>query len=154
MKTQHFLAAAAAFVLVFLMDYLWYGMLMRDFYTPMPNEREMPDFAWLAPGVLLYCLGLVYFYDKGFGVKDQYSSYSVKFGIWVTVMIWLSMALIWHGILTDTGTMTELLVDVLFRLVQTILVALVIGKVLGKGGRGPGDGSGGQGDALRPPGGG
>ena len=153
MKTQHLLAAAAAFALVFVMDYLWYGMLMKDFFTPMPNQREMPDFAWLVPGVLLYCLGLVNFYDKGYRANENYMSYSINFGIWVTVLVWLSMALIWHGVLSESGSLTEMIVDIVFRLVQTVLVALVIGKVLGKGGRGPGDGSGGGGDALRPPGG-
>ena len=152
MKTQHFLAAAAAFVLIFIMDWLWYGMLMKDFFSPMAGMRDEPDFMWLVPGTLIYCLGLVYFYDKGFGAKDQYMPYSIRFGLWATLLVWVSMGLIWMGLLTEPH-LNETLIDIVFRLVQTVLAGLIIGKVLGKGGRGPGGDGGGQGDALRPPGG-
>jgi hypothetical protein len=146
MKIQkHVIAALVATGIIFLLDYLWYMVLMADFFSEMPGQKAMPDFVWLVLGLFIYSLALVYFYDKGQKGGEERMAYSLHFAIWTTLLVWLSMTFIWYSLM-DGMSMTEGLVDTVYRFVQTVIVgiavAMVTGRPMGKRGK---SGSGGDG---------
>ena len=118
------IGAIITFVIFFLTDLLWYGMLMKDSMTPMPGARAEPLMMYMIFGMLLYSIAFVYIYLQGVG-KGSPAGEGARYGIWVTVLMWLPLAFIFYG-LTDYAPLQEHLSEGVFRLVQAVVMGVVV----------------------------
>jgi len=130
MKIQKLLiATVAGTVFLFLIDWVWYGMLMKDSMV-MPNARvdangqHMPDFMWLVISYLVFSLAFVSIYGKLSGGSSKVNS-GLNYGIWVGVMVGLAMNLMWYS-LTTMMTMNQVLMDGAYSIVKYIILGIIV----------------------------
>jgi hypothetical protein len=116
--------------------------LMANYFTPMAGAREMPEFVWLVLGLLIYSVAFVHIYGKGAG-SDSKVNEGMRFGVWATLLAWAPMGLIWYALL-DFAPISEYLVDIVYRLLQMIIVGILVAHLTGIPGGG-GDREGGKG---------
>lgn len=138
------IAIVVSTVFQFLLDYLWYGMIMMDNMTPMPNARTEPDMMWLILSYIIFSLAFVYIYTKGVE-HDTKLNQGMKYGIWVTILTSVAMGFLWHG-LTTSPPLSERLMDMGYSLVKYILLGILVayatGLPGGTRGKGAGEGDG------------
>lgn len=147
MKIQKLaIATVVGTVFLFLLDWLWYGMLMKD-SMEMPNQRPEPDFMWLVISYIVFALAFAAIYTAwsgGSGASSKVNA-GLNFGIWTGVMIGLGMNLMWFS-LTTTITLSQALTDGGFTIVKYILLGIIVayatGVPGGGGDRGKATGSG------------
>ncbi len=141
------LGAVAVTAFIFVIDYLFYGIIMSDFFTVEENQREMPLFLLLIVGIFFFAFPFVHFYPKVAGNTSK-ASEGFKYGAIIALMVFVPMAFIMHGVYDWNGSTTEMVVDSIFRIVQIgicgIIVAYIYNIPSGIGGR-PGK-TGGGGD--------
>ncbi len=78
------IGAVVAFVVMFLLGYLWHVVLMADFYQNNHGEigavdRETPMLFYIGLGYLSLCLVMAYIYPKG-AEGDNHIMDGIKFG--------------------------------------------------------------------------
>ncbi len=133
MKIQKIaIAAVVAAVFMFLTDWLWFGMLMKDSMTPIPNARPEPLMVWLALGMLIYSFAFAYIFVAGRGSGSAIAE-GARFGFWATLFAWIPMGFVWYG-LTSGAPMSEYLTEDVFRLVQMVIMGIIVGYMTGMGG--------------------
>lgn len=131
MKIQKLaIAALVGTVFLFLIDWVWYGMLMKDSMT-MPNARPEPDFMWLVISYIVFSVAFVSIYGAWNGGSNKVNS-GLNFGLWIGIMVGLSMNLMWFS-LTTTITLNQALMDSAYSIVKFILLGIVIAYVAGSG---------------------
>jgi hypothetical protein len=142
MKIQKLaIAAVVGTVFLFLVDWLWYGMLMKDQMT-MPNARPAPDMMWLVLSYIIFSVGFVSIYGSWAKGGSKVSS-GLNFGIWTGIMVGLAMNLMWFS-LTTSVTLNQALMDAVYTIVKYILLGIVVAYATGipGGDRGKDTGSG------------
>ena len=135
------IGAVVSTIFIFLLDYVWYMVLMKDYFTMSPDAREQPMFLWLIIGLLIFSVAFVYIYIKGAegGTPVQQG---MRFGVWAALFMWVPMNLIWYA-LTSTAPLNEYLVDSVYRIVQMVVLGIIVAYVTGvPGTRGKGAGGG------------
>ncbi|HZV43258.1 MAG TPA: DUF1761 domain-containing protein [Saprospiraceae bacterium] len=132
-------AVLVAFVFFFLTDYLWYGMLMKP-DTPMPGMRAEPNMVYMILGMLIYCYAFVTFYSRTAGPGTPVNE-GARFGFWACLFVWIPMGLVWFGLL-EYGTISDTIIEMVFRLVQAAVMGIIVGYLSGGGARGKGIGGG------------
>ena len=105
---------------------------------------------------VLFSVAFVSIYTKAAGSGSKMSE-GVNFGIWTTVLVSLSMGLMWYA-LSDLSTLSETLIDVGFSLVKFVILGVIVaylvtengerGKATGGGERGKATGGGERGKAT------
>ena len=132
MKIQKLaIAVLVGTAFLFLIDWVWYGMLMKDSMT-MPNARPEPDFMWLVISYIVFSIGFVSIYGSWNGGNSKVNS-GLNFGLWVGIIVGLAMNLMWYS-LTTTVTLNQALMDSAYSIVKFILLGIVIAYVAGAGG--------------------
>ncbi len=126
-----------AFIYIFFLDYLWYGILMRDFFTSTGADRDMPIFPWLILGTLIMAYAFCYIYYKGREKEKPVVAQGIRYGIMICLLMFIPMALIRYAVM-DYAPFSEYLVDTLFRVVQIIILGVIIAKFFGLEGARPG----------------
>ena len=143
MKIQKLaIAAVVSTVFLWLIDYLWYVVLMADKMTPIPNARPMPDMMILVLSYLIFSVAFVYIYGKG-AEEGTKVSQGMKYGIWVTLLVSLSMGLMWYS-LTTSPPLSQHLTEAVYGLVKYIILGILVAYLTGIPG-GTRDGKGGTG---------
>ena len=121
-----------AFVFIFLLDYLWYGVLMNDFFTRVPEvDREMPLFPWLILGTLIMAYAFCRLYLKGRTSDATVNAQGIQHGILVVLLVFVPMALIRYGVQSHAA-LSEYLIDLVFRVVQFIVLGIIIANYFGQ----------------------
>ncbi len=139
MKIQKLaIAAVAGTVFLFLIDWLWYGMIMKDSMS-MTGARPMPDFMWLVISYIVFSVAFVSIYGSWNGGGSKVNS-GLNFGLWVGLMVGLAMNLMWYAT-TTLVTLNQALMDSVYSIVKFILLGIVIAYVAG-GGHGDRQGGG------------
>jgi hypothetical protein len=129
MKIQKLaIGAAAATVFLFLVDYVWYAVLMKDSMN-MPNARPEPDFMWLVISYIVFSVGFVSIYGAWSGGSSKVNS-GLNFGIWTGIMVGLGMNLMWYS-LTTSVTLNQAFMDAAYTIVKYILVGIVVAYATG-----------------------
>ncbi len=123
------LGAIVAFVIMFLTDWLWYTMIMKDKMTHWSGERPEPLMMWLILGVLIYCVAFVYIFSKGVGSGAPVGE-GARYGFWVTLLAWLPMGFVWYS-LNSTSPLPEYLIDSVYRLVQAVVMGIAVAYLAG-----------------------
>jgi hypothetical protein len=128
------ITAVVLAVFMFLTDWLWFGMLMKDSMTPIPNARTEYLYVWMGLGMLIYGFAFAYIFVMGRGSGSAVSE-GVRFGFWATLFAWVPMGFVWYG-LTSATPMSEYLTEDVFRLVQMMIMGIMAGYLTTVGHRG------------------
>ena len=134
------IGAVVSTIFIFLLDFVWYGILMKD-NAPSPDMRPEPLFLWLIIGTFIFSVAFVYIYIKGAegGTPVQQG---MRFGVWAALFMWVPMNLFWYALMS-TGELNDYLVDSVYRIVQMVVLGILVAYVTGvPGSRGKGTGGG------------
>lgn len=128
------ISAVVIAVVMFLTDWLWFAMLMKDSMTPIPNERPEYLYVWMLLGMLIFGFAFSYIFNMGRGSGSAVSE-GARFGFWATLFAWVPMGFVWYG-LTSATPLQEYLTNDVFRLVQMVILGIIAGYMTGMGHRG------------------
>ncbi len=120
-----------ATVFFFLTDWLWYGMLMKP-ATPMPGMRPEPIMWYMILGMAIYSYAFVTLYSKTSGSGTPVNE-GARFGLWASLLVWIPMGFIWYG-LVDYGTLSDSIIEMVFRVVQMSILGIIVAYLAGGGG--------------------
>lgn len=129
------IAGIAGGVVYFLLGWLVYGMLLKDFMasnmntTIMRPETEMIWWAMIASNIL-YGVFFAYIFNRWANITTL--SAGVTAGGILSLLLGLSMSLGFYAYSTMYGTMTGMAVDIIVSVVMGAIVGGVVGLVLGK----------------------
>ncbi len=123
------LAVVVAAVFMFLMDWIWYGMLMKDYFSVMPGAKPMPDMMWLILGIVIFSFAFVSIYAKGVSGGTPVGE-GARYGLWITLLVFVPMGFIYYSMLTY-APLTEYLVDMVYRAIQLVIMGILVAYVTG-----------------------
>jgi hypothetical protein len=141
MKIQKLaIGAVVATILLFLLDWVWYGMIMKDSMT-MPGMRPEPDMMWLVLGYLVFSIGFVSLYSAWSGGASKVNA-GLNFGLWAGIMVGLGMNLVWFSLSTNM-TLSQAITDAIYTIVKYIIIGIAVAYATGHPGGHRGKDSGG-----------
>ena len=145
--TKLLICTVVSTVYVFALDYLFYGILMTDFFSDC-CMNEMPNMLFLILGMAIFSLVFCLMYPKGVEGTNK-TQQGLRYGIMVAFLVFVSGGFIWYSLFpTETcGELSEYLVDMIFRIVQIGLLGIIVAHISGV----TYSGSRGKGDILPPP---
>ncbi len=117
-------------VVAFILDYLCYGLLLRDVFMPATGcEREWPDFVWLIPGLLVILFGFTYIYLKGVegGSKVQQG---MRYGFIFALIVGVGYNLMMYSLLTS-HELSYYLSDAVYNLVKWPIIGIAVAYATG-----------------------
>ncbi len=148
MKTQKLLICTlVAAVIIFVVDYLFYAVLMADFFSSS-HMRETPNFGMLILGILVFSFFFCYIYPHGVEGDNQVMQ-GLRYGVTIALFTVVSFGLIQYAVF-DVAPFNEYLVDMIYKIVQLGIVGIVVATLVGGGSygtRGPVDPESENGDA-------
>jgi hypothetical protein len=129
------IAGIAGGVVYFLLGWLVYGMLLKDYYATHTNTcmmRPETDMIWWAmiASCLLYGILFAYIFNRWANITTL--SAGLMGGGIISLLVGLSMSLGFYAYTTMYGTMTTIAVDIAVGVVMGAIVGAVVGLVLGK----------------------
>jgi len=133
------LSAIASFAIMFVLSYLWYIVLMKDFYetTPVaatPEEvkaviRPQVMVQYVALGYAILALLMAYIYPKGVEGDSKIAN-GLRFGMLMAVLWTLPTALMWHAF-AELQSLTMIGVDTIYRIVEEGICGVAIAYIYG-----------------------
>jgi hypothetical protein len=152
MKNQKIaIATVVGTILIFLLDYLYYAVLMG---SPGMGEccmKESPDMIWMIIADVLLALGFVVLYTKAAGSGSKMSE-GINFGIWVAVLLAISMNVMWFSLSTSI-TMNQVFMESAYGIVKYCILGIAVAYLVAdssSGSRGKASG-GGETDSTQSP---
>lgn len=133
MNNRVLLSALAGGVVAFLAGYLFYGILLKDFFSANSGSatgvmKDPPELWAIAVGSLFWGLLYAMIYNRWAGIKT-FKTGAIG-GAWVGLLFTLSYDFISYGA-NNLANMTATLVDPLVGAVMGALVAGTVGWALG-----------------------
>ena len=129
------IAGIAGAVVYFLLGWLVFGILMKDFYTAHMNNCAMrPETAmiWWAMIVsnLFWAILIAYIFNKWANINTLSAGLSAGFMIFL--LLSLAFGLGFYGFSTMYTDITGMCVDIVINVVMGTILGGVVGFVLGK----------------------
>lgn len=129
------IAGIAGGVVYFLLGWLVYGMLMKDFYAEHMNNsimRPEADMIWWAmiASNLLWGILIAYIFNRWANITTFAAGLSA--GAMIYLLMGLAFSLGFYAYSTMYNDTTGLLVDLVMGIVMGAIVGGVVGLVLGK----------------------
>lgn len=139
------IATLIATILTFALSYLWYEILMSDFFTTTnAANREHVLFPMIILGTIIYSFAFCRLYSLCFNSEKPVVSQALQYGTLIGLLAVVANALFRHATVKNIAA-NEIFVDAIFNFVLTIVVALVVALYFGtEPPRGGGMGSGGE----------
>lgn len=141
MNTKKMLiCTAVGTVFLFIIDYLWYGMIMTGYSEGLADTmREVPLFLWLIIAYVIFSYVFCHLFpiDDGGGIMG-----GVRYGVMIGLLAFVSLALIRHAVETS-GSLSLWLVDSVYSVVKVGLLGAIVAALNAGGMRGDESGSGG-----------
>jgi hypothetical protein len=136
----------AATILIFILDWVFYGMLMMDSFTRVEGyHREMPDWLWLIIGLVVFSAVFTYMYGKGADNSGTRTQQGMRYGVLIGLLVGIGLNLIWYS-LQMAAPLTEFLIDGVYTIVKLAIAGIVVAHVTGIPSALRGKASGGGGD--------
>lgn len=134
MSSKTLIAAAAGFVVLFLLAFLFYGWLLMDFFTANAGSvagamKESPDWPWVVIGEFLGALTLAVILGWA-GVRTV--GEGIQKGAVFGFLVALAVGFVWLGT-ANISTLASTLVDSLVTAVRYGVAGAVVGMLLGRG---------------------
>jgi len=129
--TKLLICTVVGTVVMFLLDYLFYGILMRDFFSQC-CMNEWPNWPYLILGMLIFIFMFCMMYPKGVEGSNK-TQQGLRYGIMVAILVFVPMGFIWFSLFpTETcGGISEYLVDMVFRVVQMAVIGVIVAHLSG-----------------------
>jgi hypothetical protein len=133
MSSKTLIAAAAGFVVLFLLAFLFYGWLLMDFFTANAGSvagamKESPDWPWLVIGEFLGALTLAVILGWA-GVRTV--GEGIQKGAVFGFLVALTVGFIWLGT-ANISTLASTLVDSLVTALRYGAAGAVVGMLFGR----------------------
>ncbi len=129
------MAWLGAFVVMFVLSFLWYGMLMQDFYMENYQDvnRSEEDFSMplIMVGYLVLTFLMSYIFPLGFKGGSAVTE-GMRFGVLLGMTRALPTALILAGVYKMP--LSANLVEAVFTIFESAIGGIVIAKIYGLGG--------------------
>jgi len=123
MLKKFLLAAFATFVLVTIVDSLFYALFMEN-YFPSPNVKKMPDMPFFILGQLIFALVFAYMYPKGVE-RGTMPEQGAKYGILIALMYGLAMDLMLFAT-TNGWNLTQVFIDAIYRMFILAVAGIIV----------------------------
>ena len=130
------LATVLAAAVFFFLGWLWYGMLMTDFYNANAGSatgvpREMPEFMYLILGELVMAFVMAYNFPKW--SRGNYSmSQGFQYGAWFGLFAGLGLTLIAYST-TNIWTLKAVLSEAIYGIISAGIAGIVIALIWASG---------------------
>lgn len=122
-----------AFVIMFLLSWLWYGVIVYDFnaqhFADVLRGEERFSMTLIILGYLVLAFLLAFIYPKGVTEDEPPVSQGFKFGLMMGLLLALPGALIQSG--SYEFPLGARLLDALYHLVEITIGGMVIGWAYG-----------------------
>ena len=130
------MGAIAAFIVMFLLGFLWHSQLMADFYQSNLGEtgsvdRENPSVFFIGLGYFSLCLVMAYIYQKGVE-GDNHIMDGIKFGAIMGFLWVVPLLSVLYGA-TTVFSKTVIFGDGLYHIVEGAIGGAIIAMIYGKG---------------------
>ena len=127
-----------SFVVMFLLSFLWYGLLMEEFYAATYAEVNLPmeDFSMtlIVVGYLIQAFMLSYIFPIGFGGGSAVKE-GLRFGLILGMLFALPGAFILAAVYKMP--LEGNLIDAAYHIVEFAAGGIVIAKIYGSGAEAP-----------------
>lgn len=134
MGNKFLLSTLATFLIIFALDFIWYGNLMSNFY-PSDGMRASPIWLYLSLGYLIFSLLFSYIYPKAVEGSNK-TIQGLRFGILIGLLIGLPFAFIEHSL--SLAPVLEIgLVDAIYLAVKFGIAGVVVANIYGIPGNKP-----------------
>lgn len=131
-----------ATVVVFALDYLFYGVLMMEYFASPTTDLESPRFLWIILGTFAFGLAFCALYAKAYNENKPTLSQGISFGINVALLVFVFTFLIKYGT-SNVSSMSQILTETVYRTVQMVILGAIIAMYFGQITTKPGMASGG-----------
>ena len=142
-------AALAVAVFIFLVDYLFYGVLMTEFFTPIAGQLESPRFLYLIIANLIFGFFFVHFYLCCHGGSSKVAE-GFKHGAFMALFVFGVMNFFMYS-LYDFAPLSEYLIDLVYRIIQCGIAGIIVAYITGLPDDGDREGVKNTGGAAAPP---
>lgn len=130
------IAAVVVAVAAFLIDYLFYGILMADMFTGA-DMRDPPLFGAMIVGYFFLAFPFVHFYSRSYGSGTKISE-GAKYGATIALAIFVFTAILMYSLEPDL-TMSMTITEIIYRIVLCAILGIIVALILGvPDDRGPG----------------
>ena len=116
-------------VFLFLVDWVWYGMLMKDQMNDSVG-RPQPDFMWLIIGYLVFTFAFVTIYLNWSGGSSKVNA-GMNFGMWVGLMTGIGMNLINFSV-TTILSLSQTFTEGAYMIVKFVVLGIIVAFVTNK----------------------
>ena len=125
------IATLIATIISFGASYLWYEILMGDFFTSTPGvTREPVLFPLIILGVLLYSFAFCRLYQLCYNEAKPIVGQAIQYGSLIGILAVVATSLFRYATLLNV-TSTEVMVDGIFNFILTIITAVAIALYFG-----------------------
>lgn len=130
--TKLVICTLVATVYVFLIDYVWYGMLM----TPDSGDPGvMPNFLWVIIGYLIFGLMFCIIYAKGVEPGSA-TQQGLRYGIMIGFITAVALGFVLHGVsamggMEEWSDLSTVLRDSAFEVVKLGILGVIIAHLSG-----------------------
>ena len=128
------LSALVVFLGLFIVDYLWYGLAMQEYYAS-DNMREDPLWHWLILSYVVFALLFAYMYPKGIEGSNK-TGQGARFGATVGLIIYVPFTFMMLSVNLD-AQMGVGLVDIVYNVVKLTIFGAIVGNIYGVPGSEP-----------------
>ncbi len=126
-----FIATLIATLISFGASYLWYEILMGDFFTSTPGVTRDPVlFPLIILGTLLYSFAFCRLYQLCFNEEMPIVGQAIQYGSLIGILAVVATALFRYATLMNVSS-SEVMVDGVFNFILTLITAVAIALYFG-----------------------
>ena len=96
---KYFMPTLFVFVVIMIFNIIFHGYIMENlylsnshFFRPQDEIQKHRYFMWIAN--LIYSFAFCYIYSKGHEKKEDPLAQGIRFGLWMSLLIWLPHTII------------------------------------------------------------
>lgn len=128
------IATLIATVINFLSGYVWYEVLMKDYFPAAEGvTRDAPLMIFIIIGVLIFSYAFCRLYQLTFDDDMPVMGQALRFGVLISLLFVVSYSLFNYATSTVWGV-NHIVVDGIYNIVILLITAVVIGSYLGADG--------------------
>ena len=133
-------------VIAFLLSFVWYDLLMGDFFPATEGvDRDPVSFPLIIVGMLIFSYAFCRIYQMIYDSEEKLMNQAVRYGLLTSLLVVVSSAIVQHATTVNWG-LNHILVDAIFNIVLLVVLAIAAAYYFGPGGsRGGGGGTKGGG---------
>ena len=118
-------------VVSFLLSFLWYEVLMGDFFPSTEGvDRDPVSFPLIIVGLLVFSYAFCRIYQLIFDSEEKIMNQAIRYGLLTSLLVIVSGAIVQYGTTVNWG-LTHIVVDAIFNTVLLIILAIIAANYFG-----------------------